>query len=122
MKKIIVFFAFAFSTLSLVAQSELPENETVDLKIVLRPASDTIVYNQFRDFVEYSKGTHPGFQQRPHFQGPQRPPFVYLPKPKKVIHKKDEVIVVYTKADYERLMMARKSHIMRSRLDQRTRW
>ncbi len=111
MKKFIVFLALAFSTLSLVAQ----ENEPVDLKIVLRPASDTIVYNQFRDFVEYNKGTHPGFQQRPHFQGPQRPPFVYLPKPKKVIHKKDEVIVVYTKKDYERLMLAKRVHIMKAR-------
>lgn len=65
-----------------------------------------VLYNQFRDYVE--------FQQQHQRMPEHRPmPFSYLPRPKEVIKRGDKVMVVYDRKEWERFMIARKVHFRR---------
>lgn len=86
----------------------LPEEQ---IEIIDTPAPliqiDTVpvLYNQFRDYVEF---------QQQHQRPEHHPmPFGYLPRPKEVIKRGDRVVVVYDRKDWERFMIARQVHFKR---------
>lgn len=109
MKKIfilscLVVFSLASSAQNLWKAPVLPEEE---IEIVDVPAPsihidiDTtpILHNQFRDYVEFQKQHQPIHRPIPQ---------IHLIRPKEIIRKKDVVIVIYSRQDYEKMERLRR--------------
>jgi hypothetical protein len=71
--------------------------------------SDTTIYNQFRDYVEFQ-------QAQEEKRGLHRPvPQPLFIRPKQVIRKRDEVVVIYDRRDFERLEHYKRWQMMKMR-------
>ena len=112
MKTILITILMAITTYRVEAQDKvidvdittIPTQEEV---LMSEGISDTVpvLYNQFRDYVEF---------QQQHQRPEHHPmPFGYLPRPKEVIKRGDRVVVVYDRKDWERFMIARQVHFKR---------
>ena len=111
MKAILLTVLMAITSYGAGAQDKLID---VDLSIaptqeeilMSEEVSDTVpvLYNQFRDYVEFQQ--HPRPEHRPM-------PLNYLPRPKEVIKRGDKVMVVYDRKEWERFMIARRVHFRR---------
>lgn len=113
MKQLFIFLASTFLYVGASAQNlwkspVLPdiEIEAVEPEVI---SSDTTIYNQFRDYVE--------FQQAQEGKRELHRPLPHVPfiRPKRIIRKHDEVIVIYDKKDFEKLEHFRRIQIMRMR-------
>jgi len=112
MKAILLTVLMAITSYGAGAQDKLID---VDLSIaptqeeilMSEEVSDTVpvLYNQFRDYVEFQQ-QHPRPEHRPM-------PLNYLPRPKEVIKRGDKVMVVYDRREWERFIIARKVHFRR---------
>ena len=118
MKQLFIFLASTFLYVGASAQNlwkspVLPEIEVEAVES--EPIhSDTTIYNQFRDYVEFQKAQEARIEQHrpiPH------PSFI---RPKEIIKKRDVVVVIYDRKDFERLEHFRRWQMMKmreSRLD-----
>ena len=112
MKAIFITILMAITSYGVGAQDKL-----IDVDIATVPTQEEVImseevldtvpvlYNQFRDYVE--------FQQRQPVQGHRPMPFGYLPRPKEVVKKGDRVIVVYDRKEWERFMIAKRVQFKR---------
>lgn len=112
MKAILITILMAITAYGVEAQDKL-----IDVDLSIAPTQEEVLmseevldtvpvlYNQFRDYVEFRQ-QHPRPEHRPM-------PLNYLPRPKEVIKRGDKVMVVYDRKEWERFMIARKVHFRR---------
>ena len=113
MKQLFILLASTFIYVGASAQNlwkapVLPEIEVeaVEPEVI---SSDTTIYNQFRDYVEFQQAQE---ERRDLHKPVPHAPFI---RPKEIIKKKNEVVVIYDRRDFEKLEHFRKWQMMRMR-------
>ena len=114
MKQLFILLASTFLYVGASAQNLWKSPALPDIEVeATEPEaihSDTTIYNQFRDYVEFQQ-TQEG-KKEIHRPVPHTP-FI---RPKEIIKKKDVVIVIYDRKNFERLEHFRRWQMMRQRI------
>ena len=106
MKQLFIFLASTFLYVGASAQNLTDDLFVAEPELI---SSDTTIYNQFRDYVEFQQAQekrHEQYRPMPHA------PFI---RPKEIVKKRDVVIVIYDRKDFERLEHFRRYQMMKMR-------